>query len=173
MNEYFENFDLTNFWEADDYFTSPDEITIEKIKEAENKLGYKLPKSYIELIKTKNGGSPQNCCFLTNEPTSWADNHIAITGIKGLGGTWGIDSNDLGNQHFIDEWGYPTIGIAICECPSAGHDMVMLDYRKNGKDGEPEVVHVETESDEPIITLLAKDFETFIVGLVDEESVDV
>lgn len=33
----------------------------------------------------------------------------------------------------IDEWEYPAIGVAICDCPSAGHDMVFLDYRDCGK----------------------------------------
>lgn len=71
----------------------------------------------------------------------------------------------------IDEWGYPNTGVFICNCPSAGHDMIMLDYSKCGNDGEPEVVHVDQEWDYKK-TFLAKDFETFIRGLVNSEVSD-
>lgn len=49
--------------------------------------------------------------------------------------------------------------------------MIMLDYRKNGKTGEPEVVHVDQEFDYKI-TFLAKDFETFVRGLVHDSVYD-
>jgi hypothetical protein len=67
--------------------------------------------------------------------------------------------------------GYPDIGIYVCDCPSAGHDMVYLDYRKNGKDGEPEVVHIDQELDYSI-TFLAENFESFIRGLIHESVYD-
>ena len=66
------------------------------------------------------------------------------------------------------EWGYPDIGVAICDTPSAGHQMIFLDYRQCGKDGEPEVVLIDQESDYEI-TYLAGDFESFICALVNEE----
>jgi hypothetical protein len=66
----------------------------------------------------------------------------------------------------IDEWEYPEIGIYISDCPSAGHELVALDYRKNGPNGEPEVVHVY---DDHKITYLADNFEEFINGLMTEE----
>ena len=69
----------------------------------------------------------------------------------------------------IDEWGYPEIGVYICDCPSAGHDMIALDYRKCGKNGEPEVVHVDQESDYKI-TFLAVNFEQFIMSLKHDEA---
>lgn len=47
----------------------------------------------------------------------------------------------------------------------------MLDYRHCGKDGEPEVVHVDQEFDYEI-TFLAPNFETFIRGLVSEDVYD-
>jgi hypothetical protein len=71
----------------------------------------------------------------------------------------------------IEEWGYPDIGVAVCDCPSAGHDMIFLDYRRCGPEGEPEVVHIDQEGDYRI-TYLAGDFETFIIGLSKEEDED-
>jgi hypothetical protein len=163
--------DLEQFWSDSEYFTNPKRITDEMILGAESQLGYSLPKSYIRLLKSKNGGTPLNVCFPTKKQTSWADDHIQISGIKGIEGEWGINSDDFGNDHAINEMGYPKIGIAICECPSGGHDIVMLDYRKLGKDGEPQVVHVDQE-DNYKITFLANTFEAFICGLVNEKHYD-
>ena len=67
----------------------------------------------------------------------------------------------------IAEWEYPAIGVAICDCPSAGHDMIFLDYRACGSQGEPAVVHVDQENDYKI-THLADSFEEFIRGLEHE-----
>jgi len=67
-----------------------------------------------------------------------------------------------------DDWGYPDIGVAICDTPSAGHEMIFLDYRECGRQGEPKVVHIDQELDYEI-TLLADNFEDFIRGLVDSE----
>lgn len=104
-----------------------------------------------------------------SQPTSWADNHIQIEGIFGIGHEL---SNSLcgetGSQFWIDEWEYPAFGVYICDTPSAGHDMIMLDYRKCGKEGEPEVVHVDQDNDYNI-TFVTKDFETFVNGLASEE----
>ena len=87
------------------------------------------------------------------------------------GNTFGR-KHELGSQFMIDEWGYPEIGVCICNCPSAGHDMIMLDYTNCVKNREPEVVHVDQEIDFKI-TFLAKDFETFIRGLVSKENYEV
>ncbi len=67
-----------------------------------------------------------------------------------------------------NDWGYPDIGVAICDTPSAGHEMIFLDYRECGRQGEPKVVHIDQELDYEI-TLLADNFEDFIRGLVDSE----
>ncbi|HKO79144.1 MAG TPA: SMI1/KNR4 family protein, partial [Chitinophagaceae bacterium] len=173
--EIFKDIDFSDFWDDSEYSLTQyvsEQPTDELIKSIENELGYKLPASYVELMKMHNGGIPKNVCFPTSESTSWAADHIAITGILGIGKekTYSL-CGDLGSQFMIDEWGYPAIGVYICDCPSAGHDIVMLDYSKCGKQGEPEVVYIDQESDCKK-TFLAKDFETFIRGLVNEEVYD-
>ena len=60
----------------------------------------------------------------------------------------------------IDDWEYPAIGVAICDCPSAGHDMIFLDYRECSPQGEPKIVHIGQERDYKI-TPLADNFEEF------------
>mgnify|MGYP000564573831 CR=1 FL=1 len=176
MSNNFRGFDLSNFWEDSEYSREAyvsEPLTDETIKLVEDGLGYKLPSSYIEFMGYQNGGIPKNCCFPTKEATSWAEDHVAISGIHGAGFTKDYAlCGELGSQFMMDEWKYPNIGVYICDCPSSGHDIICLDYRKNGKDGEPEVVHVDQESDYKI-TLLAKNFEEFIKGLVNDEAFDI
>ena len=171
----FKDFDFTDFWDDSDYALKEyveDYPSDELIKSIEQELGYKLPASYIELLKLHNGGIPKNCCYPVSERTSWAEDHIAITGIKGIGRTKTYSlCGELGSRFKVDEWGYPNTGVYICDCPSAGHDMIMLDYSTCGKDGEPEVVHIDQESDYKK-TFLAKNFEAFIRGLINEEIYD-
>lgn len=173
--EIFYDFDFSDFWDDSDYSLeeyveeSPND---ELVYSVEQELGYKLPSSYIKLMKLHNGGTPKNCCFPTTERTSWAENHCAITGIMGIGREKPNSlCGEFGSKFWIEEWGYPDIGIYICDCPSAGHDMIMLDYSKCGKDGEPEVIHIDQERDYKK-TFLAKDFETFIRGLVSSDVYD-
>lgn len=165
---YFEGYDFTDFWKDSDYALKEyveEELSDELIKSIEHELGYKLPDSYIYLMKLHNGGIPRKNCHRTDIPTSWAKDHIAITGIMGIGRNKVYSlCGQLGSQFMINEWKYPNIGVVICDCPSAGHNLIMLDYRKCGNTGEPEVVHVDQEYDYKI-TFLAKDFETFISAL--------
>ncbi|MBB4825908.1 tetratricopeptide (TPR) repeat protein [Sporosarcina luteola] len=166
---------LADFWEDSDYAREEyqsEPVTDELITSIEQELGYKLPSSYIQLMKHQNGGVPKNTNFPTEEPTSWAEDHIAITGISGISREKSYSlCGDLGSQFMIEEWGYPDIGVVICDCPSAGHDVVMLDYRACGPSGEPEVIHIDQEDDYEI-TFLADNFEEFIKGLVHDDHYD-
>jgi len=175
MEKHFEDFDLSTFWENSEYALreyvsdSPSEELIEKTEKA---LGYKLPKSYIELMMNQNGGIPVNQCFPINERTSWAEDHVAIAGILGIGNQKEYSlCGEFGSQFMIKEWGYPEIGVYFGDCPSAGHDMICLDYRECGNQGEPKVVHVDQERNYEI-TPLANSFEEFIKGLVNDSQFD-
>lgn len=46
--------------------------------------------------------------------------------------------------------------------------MFFLDYREYGQQGEPNVVHIDQEYNYTI-TVLAKNFEEFIIGLVNNK----
>ena len=58
----FENSDLKDFWNSHEYYTEnyvEEPLTDEIIAFYENKLGFKLHKSYIQLMKIQNGGAPK------------------------------------------------------------------------------------------------------------------
>ena len=132
----------------------------EIILQIEKDLGYKLPASYIQLMKTHNGG-------IVNKNTC---NDFMIEGIFGIGYEKPYSlCGKFGSRFWIEEWEYPPIGIAICDCPSAGHDMIFLDYRECGPQEEPCVVHIDQECDYQI-TKIADTFEDFINSLDYEDN---
>jgi hypothetical protein len=162
------DFDFNTFWQDSDRaakaYTEPWPSN-ELVARAEADLGYRLPAFYVALMRVRNGGMPRNTRFPTTEATSWADDHIAITAICGIGYEKSISlCGNQGSQFMLEEWGYPAIGVVVADCPSAGHDLVMLDYRACGPQGEPTVVHVDQEDDYRI-TPLAPNFEAFVRGL--------
>lgn len=176
MLQIYGDFDLTDFWRESDYANreyvddSPDQAVIEAVQE---RLGYTLPAAYIELARHHNGGMPRNTCIRSASGTSWAEDHVAITGIYSIGSgrTYSL-CGAYGSAFWVEKWGYPDIGIYFADCPSAGHDMLCLDYRTCGPSGEPSVVHVDQERDYHI-TCLAGTFESFIRGLQSEAAFDI
>ena len=176
MAKLFGDFEAEGFWANSEYATktyvetSP---TRELIAEVESSLGYKLPEAYIELCNTQNGGSPSNTCYRTQIPIFWADDYCELVGIFAIGKTadsslCGID----GSNFWMEEWGYPDIGIYFADTPTAGHDMFCLDYRECGPNGEPKVAHVHQEGNYKT-TLIADSFELFIRGLEPKSNFNV
>jgi hypothetical protein len=172
-SSFFDGIDFADFWSGDDYsrkeYVEPypsDEL----IASIEADLGgYRLPAAYIELARQHNGGVVNRSCYPMDEPTNRADDHIEIHGLYAIGRTVPHSlCGQLGSTFMEREWGYPPIGVGIADTPSAGHEQIMLDYRTCGKHGEPQVVHVDQEGDYRI-TFVAKDFATFIRGLVSED----
>jgi len=147
-------------FESEGDFTGP-EVNDEMISSAESRLGVQLPRAYVELLRVRNGGVPVRRCCPVAFPSSWADDHIAISAILGVGGEWGIDAALLGSPTMIEEWGYPPIGVVICATPSGGHDTVMLDYRADAT--EPSVVYVDEDR---VPRQIAATFEDFLTRLV-------
>lgn len=172
----FADFDFSDFWDEhpasreDHVEPAPDDALVASI-EAELG-GYRLPAAYVELARHRNGGLLKRCCFPMTEPTNWADDHIMVTSLYPIGrtATYALCGR-LGSSFMLSEWGYPPIGICIGDTPTAGHEQIMLDYRACGKQGEPQVVYVDQEDDYRIV-FVARDFESFIKGLVSEDAFD-
>ncbi|SDD95975.1 SMI1/KNR4 family protein [Rhodococcus tukisamuensis] len=173
---HFDGVDFEGFWDDGEYSREnyvESAPTDELIASIEEELGgYRLPDSYVELARMHNGGMVERPCFPMDTSTSWAEDHIQISGLYAIGrtATWSL-CGELGSTFLRDEWGYPDIGIGVADTPSAGHEQIMLDYRACGPHGEPRVVHVDQEFDYRI-TVVAPDFATFVRGLVGEDEFD-
>lgn len=173
MPVVFGDFDISDFWAPSDYarkeyVDAPP--TSELVASIERRLGYRLPRAYVELARHQNGGIPSKTCHRTSEPTSWSHDHVAVHGIYSIGDRKRCSlGSGMGSQFWIDEWGYPPIGVYFADCPSAGHDMICLDYRACGPQGEPQVVHIDQEFDYKIM-FVAPSFETFIRGLESQDN---
>jgi hypothetical protein len=168
MPETYDDFNMSEFWKPSayacrEYVGVP--LTDSVVITVERELAFKLPASYVEFMRYQNGGFPRRTNHRTTEPTSWSRDHIAITGLYSIGRDRRCSLlGEFGSQFWVDEWGYPPIGVYFADCPSAGHDMLCLDYLACGPAGEPRVVHVDQELDYRIVSL-AENFDSFIRGL--------
>ncbi|WP_316809579.1 SMI1/KNR4 family protein [Pedobacter agri] len=170
--KFFKDFDFIDFWKSQ--YSENEIITEELIASLELELGYKLPASYIELMKLHNGGSLKKNIplikFKSEQGTDWGLGTIEISDIMGIDrkNTYSI-GGERGSRFWITEWEYPEIGIYFGCTPRGGHDMILMDYSVSGKQGEPQIVQIEPDGEK---TILAKDFETFIRMLDNSNSYD-
>ena len=142
-------FDTESDW-GREHIMAP--LTEEMIKRAEDTIGYKLPKSYLELLRFQNGGAI-------------LDDDCWLTVIYGIG-----EEADAFNgleemfENWMNEWEYPNIGIPFGETQTAGHDLYFMDCRDLDADGEPSIVHVENEGgpEDIKITKVADNFADFL-----------
>jgi hypothetical protein len=162
-----------DFWKPSEYAAreyTGEPPTDAEVAEVEQRLGYKLPRAYLDLARKQNGGMPRRTYHRTATATSWAEDHVALTGIYSIGGSRPCSLlGKFGSRFWIDHWSYPPIGVYFADCPSAGHDMFCLDYRACGPSGEPSVVHIDQEAGYRI-TFVAPSFEAFISGLEDDDA---
>jgi hypothetical protein len=106
-------------------------LTDEIIEQAEKKIGYKLPKEYLELLKIQNGGYIRFA--LKDTP------HSQISGI----GPYYPSITDFDWLSEYDDLSFDIKGLFPFD--GDGHWNICLDYRKNKID--PEVTYIDTESD--------------------------
>lgn len=133
-------------------------FTEEELKQTEQSIGWKFPRSYLELLKIQNGGMI-NCDEFDE---SWLS---AIYGISSKKGSI-ADMYD----NWISEWEYPNIGIPFGETQSAGHDMYFMDFRMVDENGEPRIVLVDNEMGNSV-TVVANNLKEFLAKVYHHEEV--
>ena len=147
----YSNIDFNKLFDNESEFAKKykqEKLTDNRIKEVEEFFGYKLPKSYIEVLKIQNGGyiKYENC---------W------LTAIYGIGAN---NKEFYGLEELFDttkvEWEYPSIWIPFGETQS-GHDEYVMDYSVVNQNGEPRIVRIENEDDNAMY-FVANNFEEFI-----------
>lgn len=138
------------------------ELRDEDIARAEKALGYKLPKSYIELLRLQNGGLINGDEY----DEAWLE---AIYGI----GRESDAYNGLEDmfENWREEWEYPDIGIPFGQTQSAGHDMYYMDMRSINAQGEPRIVRIDHEMDNKIF-FVADDLVSFLKLVVSNEEIE-
>jgi hypothetical protein len=177
MPDHFDVSDLRDLWmdapyATENYVAAPPSDAV--VAEVERQLGFRLPAAWIELARrSQNGGllSMARNSHRCATPTSWAADHVAVNGFFSIGGTvrYAV-TGAAGSRFWIEHWSYPPIGVYFADCPSAGHDMIALDYRACGPQGEPSVVHVDQDRGFAI-TPLADDFASFVGGLTSTDAI--
>ena len=173
----FENVDLDDLWyEEDDpeeeEYECGNDVSDDLIKSIENDLGFKLPQSYIFLMKKHNGGILKKNCAQINRKKRYYD----IEAIFGIGRTQNCSIYEVNKEKDYYEDNLIAIGYTF-----ERDGKIYLDYNECGTEGEPRVIAIDRDDFEgddpnPKPLVLAADFESFIGSLFEydeEKEVDV
>ena len=139
-------------------------LTRADAERAETELGVRLPRAYLELLEVQNGGyvAREFDAFPTEAPTSWAEDHVWLRTLAGIGPVAHRPSLTAGPA----AWRIPPGTVPFS---GDGHYAIVLDYR-DGRT-EPAVGWLDTEAGQDLA--LAPDFLAFVEALVPMEDFDV
>lgn len=133
-------------------------FTEDDLKKVEEKLGVKLPASYVELMKVHNGG---DLAYSMLQSGKLPDGEVEIDTI------YGIDLEDgIGNSpYLVEEWEMEK-GLVVFS--GDGNYWLAFDYRDE-KAEEPAIVYFEDEKPKKI----AKNFKLFLKKLTNPEEDEI
>ncbi|MGG0773989.1 SMI1/KNR4 family protein [Bacillus rugosus] len=154
---------MSEIWENSEHdpFRLKD-ISEDEIKNVEQELNLTLPEQYKKLIIQQNGGLINFNACPTDQETSWADDHIEVDHIRGIGKDLGI----LESEYLIKEWGLPQRLLLI---QGDGHNWVALDYRLTNENPPVHYFDLELNNDFKI----ADSFDEFLSKLYTHEYEEV
>lgn len=154
----------SEFW-GTDYYKNP-KLTDTMVAEAHQILGVTLPETLLALLRVQNGGYTRGFVFPTDRRTSWAEDHVALDELFGIGNKDGPTGghNLLDTANMTKEWGLPPNQVLLA---GDGHWWITLDYRKRNV---PSIAWIDVEVGED--AQLAPSFDEFLAKLVPAEAVD-
>ncbi|MEC1270949.1 SMI1/KNR4 family protein [Bacillus vallismortis] len=154
---------MSEIWENSEHdpFRLKD-ISEDEIKNVEQELNLTLPEQYKKLIIQQNGGLINFNACPTKHITSWADDHIQVDHMRGIGKDLGI----LESDYLIKEWGLPQRLLLI---QGDGHNWVALDYRLTNENPPVHYFDLELNNDFKI----ADSFDEFLSKLYTHEYEEV
>lgn len=172
VHAHFTAKDLAGLWDTSAYgldtYTGA-VPTADQITAVESELGYRLPEAYKALVQQHNGGMLLRNACPNPMQRDWATAAFSVESI------YGVDYSkphslcgSRGSRFWMEEWGYPDVGIAIGDTISGGHQMIFLDYSDCDPEGEPCVVSIDQESHYEI-SYVADSFADFIRSLAPAE----
>ena len=152
------------FWGSNHYGNPP--LTDRMIAEAERRLGVRLPRRYVALLRVQNGGYTREpfACPLVEGADRLEDcvtldelNGIVVGATSEAGGVHDI----LKSAYMIREWGLPERQVLLA---GDGHTWLSLDYRDCEPDDDaPFVVWFDTEMERE--KFVAESFDAFFNAL--------
>ena len=158
------------FWrreEQDPEETPPAPAGEAEIVAAEQRLGVKLPESYLNLLRQQNGQySSWRSYWNRSENAYWND--VFIDGVIPVNQLETLqdfaDATDFGDElsdwkHYLDE-----LQLLIVIANHGWEWFTCLDFRANGPNGAPQVVEFDAVNG-PQIKRRIKDFDTLLEGL--------
>lgn len=156
--------DPSEFWGTDYYKNTV--LTDAMVVEAQQVLGVTLPETFVKLLRLQNGGYTRGFVFPTQCRTSWAEDHVPLEELFGIGRKGGPTGghNLLDTAYMTKEWGLPPKQVLLA---GDGHWWITLDYRKGS---HPSVAWIDVEVDEDV--QLASSFDEFLAGLLSAEAVN-
>ena len=136
------------------------------VAHAQTLLDVCLPEDFVSLLRIQNGGSTIGFVFPTQQRTSWAEDHVPLDELYGIGpAEVSSRAQDiLDTEYLTREWGLPPKQVVIA---GDGHWWITLDYRAGAV---PSVVFVEVEAADAL--QLAPTFQEFLSGLLPADQVD-
>lgn len=146
-------------------------LTDELLANAEAELGVRLPRSYVDALRIRNGG--RTVGSLIPLPDQQVPEHLApyvdygyihVDSIAGIGQDGSGEHDILGTPESIAEWSLPA-GLVLLD--GDGHTWTAFDFRVESDD--PPIVFVESDSGDTL--LVAANFAELFTSLIPHEQV--
>lgn len=150
---------ITDIW-AKPFGKALPQITDDLVRQAETRLGVKLPESYLTLLRTQNGGYLKLTAIPTSVKNSSGDGFILMEELFGLDMDEDNIYSILCTPYMTKEWELPEHLVLL---EGDGSWWIALDYRVKAEDPPVAYIDVEVAQDFQV----AENFQQLIDSLVD------